>query len=111
MKKGWIALLVVLILVAWLLPSPLTGMRSEEPKAAAAAYQAREERQQPTERPKSTERPESSVTYIGNRNTGVFHYPTCSSVSQMSEKNKIFYYGDREELIEDGYRPCGRCHP
>jgi predicted PP-loop superfamily ATPase len=54
---------------------------------------------------------ESSTTYILNRNTKVFHYPSCSSVSQMSEKNKKSYTGTRDGAIEQGYRPCGRCNP
>jgi DNA-entry nuclease len=29
----------------------------------------------------------------------------------MSEANKELFTGDREELIEDGYEPCGRCKP
>jgi DNA-entry nuclease len=49
--------------------------------------------------------------YILNINTKKFHYSDCSSVKQMSEKNKEEYEGSREELIEDGYEPCKRCNP
>ena len=51
------------------------------------------------------------VTYIGNKNTKKFHYPYCSSVSDMKEKNKVPLYGTRDEAIAQGYSPCGRCHP
>jgi DNA-entry nuclease len=54
---------------------------------------------------------ENSTTYILNTNTKVFHYPSCSSVSQMSEKNKKSYTGTRDGAIEQGYKPCGRCNP
>jgi DNA-entry nuclease len=54
---------------------------------------------------------ESSTTYILNTNTKVFHYSNCSSVKQMSEKNKKNYNGTRSEAIALGYRPCGRCNP
>jgi DNA-entry nuclease len=54
---------------------------------------------------------ETSTTYILNTNTKVFHYPTCSSVDQMSEKNKKAYNGTRSEAIALGYKPCGRCKP
>jgi hypothetical protein len=54
---------------------------------------------------------ESSTTYILNTNTKVFHYPTCSSVEQMSEKNKKSYKGTRDGAIEQGYKPCGQCKP
>jgi DNA-entry nuclease len=52
-----------------------------------------------------------SVTYILNTNTKKFHYPSCSSVSQMKEKNKKSFTGSRDEAIAQGYAPCGRCHP
>ena len=48
--------------------------------------------------------------YIGNRNTKVFHRPTCSSVNQMAEHNKVCL-SSREEAIERGFRPCQRCNP
>ena len=50
-------------------------------------------------------------TYILNTNTGKFHYPDCSSVDQMKEKNKREYTGTRDDLIDQGYDPCGRCKP
>lgn len=50
-------------------------------------------------------------TYILNTNSHVFHLPDCSGVSSMSEKNKEEFHGSREELIEDGYKPCSRCNP
>lgn len=51
------------------------------------------------------------MEYILNTNTRKFHYPTCSSVDQMKDKNKKDYYGDRADLINQGYSPCGRCKP
>lgn len=50
-------------------------------------------------------------TYILNTNTKKFHYPNCSSVTDMSEANKATYEGSREDLIADGYAACGRCKP
>ena len=52
-----------------------------------------------------------SVTYVLNTNTRKFHFPLCPSVEQMKEKNKAFFTGTREEVIDMGYRPCGNCHP
>jgi len=48
--------------------------------------------------------------YIGNKNSKRFHLPTCRSVTQMSEKNKI-EFSSREEAIKNGYTPCGDCNP
>lgn len=53
----------------------------------------------------------ATITYICNTNTKKFHYPSCSSVDQMSEKNKLSVTCSREELINQGYKPCQRCNP
>lgn len=52
----------------------------------------------------------TEIEYIGNKNSHVFHRGTCKSVSDMSEKNKIGF-PSRDEAIENGYKPCGRCNP
>lgn len=51
------------------------------------------------------------VTYVLNTNTHKFHKPSCASVSDISEENRVYYTGTRESLLEDGYTPCGRCNP
>lgn len=51
------------------------------------------------------------TTYILNTNTKKFHYPSCSSVKQMKDKNKKEVTGSRDEIIEMGYDPCKRCNP
>ncbi len=53
----------------------------------------------------------SDENYILNTNTHKFHFPTCSSVDEMKDKNKMPYYGSREDIIEMGYNPCKRCNP
>jgi len=54
---------------------------------------------------------QQSICYVLNTNTKKFHYPDCSSVDQMSEKNKKEVTSSRDELIDQGYSPCGRCKP
>ena len=49
--------------------------------------------------------------YVLNTNTHRFHYPDCGSVADMKDKNKEEFHGSREELIEQGYKPCGNCRP
>jgi len=51
------------------------------------------------------------ITYILNTNTKKFHYPYCSSVNQMADKNKQEYTGNRDDIISIGYVPCKRCNP
>lgn len=53
----------------------------------------------------------SQADYILNTNTKKFHYPTCSSVNDMKEKNKQEFFGTRDEAISNGYSPCGCCKP
>lgn len=53
----------------------------------------------------------SGTTYILNTNSKKFHYPSCSSVSQMNESNKKTVTGSREAIISQGYDPCKRCKP
>ena len=55
--------------------------------------------------------PDESATYIINTNTGRFHLPDCQSVQDMKEKNRKEFFGTREELVDAGYKPCGRCNP
>ena len=67
----------------------------------------------PEPEPEPVEDPAASVevTYILNVNTDKFHLPGCSSVKQMSEKNKREFTGTREEAIAQGFDPCKRCNP
>lgn len=53
---------------------------------------------------------EHSSYYIGNKNSMVFHRPSCSGVSTMSGKNKVTL-DTREDAIAQGYSPCGKCDP
>lgn len=52
-----------------------------------------------------------NAAYVLNTNTGKFHKPSCSSVEQISEKNREYTNKSREEIIEAGYEPCKRCNP
>ena len=51
------------------------------------------------------------VTFIANKNSGVFHLPTCESVEKMKEKNKKELTCTRDEAIAQGYTPCKSCNP
>ena len=53
----------------------------------------------------------NEITYIVNVNTGVFHYIDCRGVRKMKESNKKYVTCDRQELLNQGYRSCGICHP
>ena len=66
--------------------------------------------EQPSEEPE-TGNQSSQASYILNTNTKKFHYPSCSSVDDMKEKNKQEFFGSRDEAVAQGYSPCGRCKP
>lgn len=65
---------------------------------------------------KSTNKGNSNNTakiydYVLNKNTDKFHYTWCYSVDQMKEKNKVYFTGTRQEVINKGYSPCKNCNP
>ena len=51
-----------------------------------------------------------SASYIGNANTGKFHLPSCSSVSKMSDGNKVFF-SSKSDAENQGYIACQICNP
>ena len=77
---------------------------AEKPAPPAAAVEEPATPAEPAQNP-------ATVNYICNTNTGKFHYPSCSSVKQMSEKNKLPFTGSRDEAIAQGYEACKKCNP
>ncbi len=53
----------------------------------------------------------SGTEYILNTNSMKFHYPECEWALKISNKNRQEYTGSREDLVEQGYTPCGSCQP
>lgn len=49
--------------------------------------------------------------FVLNTRTKKFHTPDCKNVADIQEGNRKGYKGSREELVEDGYVPCGWCKP
>ena len=49
--------------------------------------------------------------YVLNTNSKKFHWPDCSSVSKMKDKNRQDVDATREEVISWGYVPCKNCNP
>lgn len=55
---------------------------------------------------------EKQVQYILNTSTMKIHRPECKSVMDMAEHNKKAVCDESvDELITQGYSPCGNCHP
>ena len=46
----------------------------------------------------------------GNRKLKIYGLLRCSSGKRMKRENRVFFT-DRNEAIDNGYRPCGSCMP
>lgn len=108
-KYAIVVTLICLGLIIYILMGQPAADKSSSTKASSS-YSASV--YQPSTQTRATAKPISSVnTYVLNKNTKVFHKPSCSSVKQMKESNKRTYTGTRAQVIDMGYRPCQRCNP
>ena len=53
----------------------------------------------------------NGITYVVNVNSRKFHYPDCPSTKKMKPENRKDSNESRDELINEGYKPCGNCNP
>lgn len=51
------------------------------------------------------------TTYVINASSMKFHKEDCSSISSMNPANKKVVTSTRDELVSEGYSPCGICKP
>lgn len=79
---------------------PVTSQNTEASNNAAANSTA-------SNTPSSKE---TGITYVLNTNSKKIHLPECSSVNQISDKNKG-YTDNYDEAIKEGYTPCKVCNP
>ena len=54
---------------------------------------------------------EETGEYVLNTSSKKFHLPDCSGVEKMNPDNRQNFTGSRENLIAQGYEPCGSCKP
>lgn len=99
-KAGLVALLLSVAVSFWGGTAAAAVSHAMQPLSPALA----------TEAPAAPTEEANLPLYIGNKNSKKFHYPSCSSVTQMKDANKVELHG-RDEAIREGYDPCGRCHP
>lgn len=52
---------------------------------------------------------EVTLNYIININSKKIHLENCNSVTSMSEKNKEYFSGNIDELLNNGYEKCKNC--
>ncbi|MBA4699185.1 MAG: S-layer homology domain-containing protein [Ruminococcus sp.] len=53
----------------------------------------------------------TTYTYVLNTNTLKFHYPSCRDVQKIHAENYATSDASRNEIINQGYSPCGHCNP
>lgn len=53
----------------------------------------------------------TDAAYVLNRRSRVFHVPSCSAVARIAPVGYATSNASRDDLIADGYRPCGLCDP
>ena len=51
-----------------------------------------------------------AASYVGNKNSKIFHYTDCSSAAKMKAENRVSF-NSRDEAVGNGYRPCKKCSP
>ena len=69
------------------------------------------EEQNPSDKPAVGGATKDNCDYILNTNSKKFHLPGKSCAERISEENRDYHLGTREELIDAGYDPCGTCKP
>ncbi len=60
-----------------------------------------------TNKPSATD---DTYQYVGNKSSKKFHLPSCESVADMSDKNKV-YFDSKKQASDEGYIPCKQCKP
>lgn len=84
-------------------------VQQDQPASSDVGLQDVQDQVPPVDSSALTQRPqETKITYIGNKNSLKFHVPTCSTIKNMAEDNRV----DLESLdaaIAQGFEPCGRC--
>ena len=78
-------------------------------ESSGPEFTGKSEHKEKDERPKVP--PEEGTTYVLNNNSMKFHKPECENIYDISLRNREDFKGERQELIDKGYTPCGGCNP
>lgn len=111
MKK--IGLLLILLVIITLISACFSNPPDKINSGSAARNYVSAASNSKVAQPSTERTSTNNVTYVYNKNTHKFHYPYCSSVDDMKEKNKVLWYDSRDALIEKypSAVPCKRCNP
>jgi hypothetical protein len=50
-------------------------------------------------------------SYVLNKNTHKFHYPSCRDANRIADHNRWDVHMTREEIVSMGYSSCAHCNP
>ena len=89
-------------------PTQPTTVPLETTQPTTAPVETTEPTTAPTE-PKPVD--PSAATFVLNTSSMKIHKISCGSVETIKESNRKYTDLTREELIAQGYEPCGRCNP
>lgn len=59
----------------------------------------------------ASDAPAEPRDYVLNTSSRKFHDPSCDAVETISAANRTDVHESRDELIAQGYAPCGSCNP
>lgn len=93
------------------LPPPTSSATSKDTQSSIDSAPSSDATSVPQTSQEESSSDSSLEEYVLNTSSGKFHLPTCSSVNTISESNKQTYHGTRDQLISNGYSPCGSCKP
>ena len=66
--------------------------------------------QEPEIEPEPEPEPKPKTTYVGSKNSDVYHYTWCHYVDRIKSGNKR-YFSSSQAARAAGYRPCKVCKP
>jgi hypothetical protein len=67
--------------------------------------------QKQTDAPKVADNEPVTNSYVLNTSTHKFHKPSCGDVDKIDPENYATFSGSRDDVISQGYDPCGHCKP
>ena len=59
----------------------------------------------------SSQEGETLTTYVLNTGSKKFHRPDCAGAARISAGNRQESTASRQDLLDQGYSPCGTCKP
>lgn len=78
--------------------------------AHSEPYSVRETGYSQTPHPPLPVATQTSGSFVASKNSEVFHRPDCRSAAKITAKN-LNNFGNRDEAIRAGKRPCAECKP